>query len=103
MKQGALLALGCVSGLILAYLDALPGWDDTGVLAGGLLLASGLLAGLGYRRPWLVALAVGLWIPLRGLYMSHDARMLLVLLFPMAGAYAGLALRRAILPDQRGT
>lgn len=97
--QKILLALGLVSGLALAYVDALPNWDDTGILVGSLLLVSGLLALLGYRRPWLLALVIGLWIPLHDIYLSHDPRMLIVLLFPLIGAYAGWLLRQGM----RGT
>ena len=89
--QKILLIVGLLAGLFLAYVDALPNWDDTGILAGALLLTSGLLTLLGYRRPWLMALAVGLWIPLHDIFISHDWRMLLVLLIPQVGAYAGWA------------
>jgi len=92
--QTILLAAGLACGLFLAYVDSLPRWDDSGVLAGGLLLASGLVALLGFRRPWLLALAVGIWIPLRDIYLTHDLRMLFVLAFAFAGAYAGWGLRR---------
>lgn len=78
-----------MTGLLVAFVDSQPGWDDTGITAGTLLLSSGLLALLGYRRPWLMALAVGIWIPLRSIYVFHDVRMLLVLLFPLVGAYVG--------------
>lgn len=94
--QNLLLSLAMVSGLFCAYVDALPRWDDSGILAGCLLLVSGLLTLLGYRRPWLIALAVGLWIPLHDIYLTHDFKMLLVLLFPLVGAYAGWAVRLGI-------
>lgn len=87
--QKILLALGLLAGLFYAYVDALPNWDDTGILAGALLLTSGLLALLGYRRPWLLALAVGLWIPLHDVFVLHDLRIFIVLLIPFIGAYAG--------------
>jgi hypothetical protein len=92
--QKVLLAIAVLSGLLLTYVDASPNWDDTGIIAGGLLLSAGLLTLLGHRRPWLVALAVGVWLPLRYiLFVSHDFMMLLVLLFPFFGAYAGWAAR----------
>ncbi|MGC1375532.1 MAG: permease prefix domain 1-containing protein [Anaerolineales bacterium] len=100
--QKVLLALGLLAGLLLAYVDSLPKWDDTGILVGMLLLTSGLLALLGYRRPWLLALAVGLWIPLHDVFVLHDARIFVVLLIPFVGAYAGwavyLALRKTLHP-----
>jgi hypothetical protein len=94
--QNLLLSAALISGLFCAYVDALPRWDDTGILAGSLLLVSGLLTLLGHRRPWLIALALGLWIPLHDIYLTHDFKMLLVLLFPLAGAYAGWAVRLGI-------
>ena len=85
LMQNLLLTVAIAAGLFSAYVDSLHKWDDTGILAGGLLLASGLLTLLGHRRPWLIALAVGIWIPLHDIYLSHDLRMLLVLLFPVVG------------------
>jgi hypothetical protein len=101
--QKVFLIIAVLSGLLLTYVDASPKWDDTGIIAGGLLLSAGLLTLLGYRRPWLIALAVGVWLPLRYiLFVSHDFMMLLVLLFPFFGAYAGwaahLAARKVLHP-----
>ena len=94
--QSILLVVAILAGLFSAWVDARPTWDDTGVLAGGLLLVSGLLTLLGHRRPWLIALAVGLWIPAHDIYLSHDPRMLIVLLIPFLGAYAGWVVRLGI-------
>jgi hypothetical protein len=94
--QNILLAVAVLAGLFSAYVDSRPTWDDTGILAGGLLLISGLLTLLGHRKPWLIALAVGIWIPLHDIYLSHDLRMLLVLLFPLVGAYGGWLVRLGI-------
>src|SRR5690348_10732309 len=94
--QNILLAVAVLAGLFSAYVDSRPTWDDTGILAGGLLLVSGLLTLLGHRKPWLIALAVGIWIPLHDIYLSHDLRMLLVLLFPLVGAYGGWLVRLGI-------
>ena len=96
LMQNILLTIAVLAGLFSAYVDSLPTWDDTGILAGSLLLVSGLLTLLGHRRPWLIALAVGLWIPLHDIYLSHDFSMLLVLLFPFVGAYGGWAVRLGI-------
>ena len=96
VMQNILLAVAVLSGLFSAYVDSRPTWDDTGILAGGLLMISGLLTLLGHRKPWLIALAVGIWIPLHDIYLSHDLRMLLVLLFPLVGAYGGWLVRLGI-------
>lgn len=100
--EWVMLAPAVITGLAIAWIDSRPHWDDAGITAGLLLLGSGLL-GLGMtRRAWMIALAVGAWIPL---YLMVDAVMahavtmrtlsyLIILVFPMAGAYAGMGLRR---------
>ncbi len=95
-RRGILLAFGVAAGLLLAYIDSLPRWDDAGIIAAGLLLASGVPTLLGFRPPWLMALAVGLWIPIRGLLLSHDPTFLAILAFPFVGAFAGFFLRNAV-------
>ncbi len=96
VMQTILLAVAVSAGLFSAYVDSRPTWDDTGILAGGLLLISGLLTVLGHRKPWLIALAVGIWIPLHDIYLSHDFRLLLILLIPLVGAYGGWLVRLGI-------
>jgi len=94
--QALLLVTGAVAGILLAYVDSLPTWDDTGVLVGCLLFASSLLTPLGCPRAWLLGLVVGVWIPLHAVYLGHDMRLFLVLLFPLLGAYAGWLVRLGI-------
>ena len=103
LMQKILLALAVLTGLFIAFVDSRPTWDDTGITAGAMLLSSGLLTLLGYRRPWLIALAIGLWTPLYETYLSRNFRLpgailfpLLVLLIPTIGAYAGWAVRLGI-------
>ncbi|MFY9744863.1 MAG: permease prefix domain 1-containing protein [Acidobacteriaceae bacterium] len=91
-------------GLAIAWVDSRPHWDDSGITAGALLLSAGVLGLIGPRRPWLWALAIGMWIPLyliAGQVASHtitvgSASYLVILAFPMAGAYAGMGVRRLI-------
>jgi hypothetical protein len=96
VMQSILLAVAVLAGLFSAWVDSRPNWDDTGILVVGLLLVSGLLTLLGGSRPWLIALAVGIWIPLHAIYLSHDLRMLVVLLIPFIGAYTGWAVRLGV-------
>jgi len=94
--QNLLLGIAVLAGLFSAYVDSRPTWDDTGILVGGLLLVSGLLTLLGHRRPWLIALAVGIWIPVYEIFKSHDFMMLVILLIPLIGAYGGWLVRLGI-------
>lgn len=96
LMQNLLLGIALLAGLFSAYIDSRPTWDDTGILVGGLLLASGLLTLLGHRRPWLIALAVGIWIPMRQIYLTYDFKFLIILLIPFIGAYSGWLVRLGI-------
>ncbi len=51
----------------ITYVDSRPNWDDTGVTVAAILVSCGILGAAGPSRPWLWALAVGLWIPLLGI------------------------------------
>ena len=96
LMQNLLLGIAVLAGLFSAYVDSRPNWDDTGILVGGLLLISGLLTLLGHRLPWLIALAVGIWIPFYEIFKSHDFMMLVILLIPLIGAYGGWLVRLGI-------
>jgi hypothetical protein len=96
MMNKILLVVAVLSGMFLAYMDSSPGWDDTGISAGGLLICAALVTFLGHPRPWLIGLAVGLWIPLLYIYQSQAYSMLIVLIIPMIGAYAGWAVRLGV-------
>jgi len=101
--QKMLFALAVLMGILIAFVDSRPTWDDTGITAGMMLLSSGLFTLLGHRRPWLIALAVGLWTPLYETYLSGNFRLpgvillpLFILLLTFVGAYAGWAVRLGI-------
>jgi len=89
-----ILPIAIVCGLAIRWVDTRPSWDDTGVTAFALLATASVLALIAPRRVWLWALAVGVWIPLHAISTNGDWRMLLVMLFPLAGAYAGLGIRK---------
>jgi len=101
--QKMLFALAVLMGILIAFVDSRPTWDDTGITAGMMLLSSGLFTLLGHRCPWLIALAVGLWTPLYETYLSGNFRLpgmillpLFILLITFVGAYAGWAVRLGI-------
>jgi len=94
--QKILTGIGMLAGLFFFYVDSRPSWDDTGVLAGAILLVCGALGLCGYRRPWLLALAVGAGIPLHGILFIHNYGSILALVIALSGAYAGWAVRSGL-------
>jgi hypothetical protein len=90
----ALLPLAVCLGFLIAYVDSRPNWDDTGITAGALLVSCAVLGALAPDRPWLWALAVGVWIPLFGIASSRNFGSLLALVFALVGAYAGMGARK---------
>lgn len=92
--ERATMACALILGGLITYVDSQPGWDDTGVTAMAVLAVSGLLGLVAPRRPWLWALAVGAWIPLLGILRDGNRGTLLALAIALAGAYAGMAVRR---------
>lgn len=109
LMQKLLLGLALAAGLFIAYVDSRPTWDDTGITVGFILLSSGLLTLVGYRRPWLIALAIGAWLPVYEIYKSQDFSLPNLIFFPLfvlflafVGAYSGwmvnLGIRRMTHP-----
>jgi hypothetical protein len=92
-----LLLLGALAlGLVFALVDSSPGWDDTGVSAAAVLLTAAVFGATRPARPWLWALAVGLWIPAMGLTLHHHPAALIALVPAAIGAYAGAGARRLL-------
>ena len=93
-KEILILVAALLVGLSIAYLDSRPAWDDAGITAIA-LLATGGLTGLAIRRrPWLHALALGIWIPLWGALVKGNFGLFLILPIPFASVYVGWWLRR---------
>lgn len=89
-----LLPFAMLAGFGIAWIDARPNWDDSGIIAFTMLIVAGVFALVEPRRPWLWALAVGAWIPLHGILATNNWTMLVVLAFPFVGAYGGMGIRK---------
>jgi len=86
-------------GVAIAYIDSRPHFDDAGITAGLMVISAGLLAMIAPQRPWLWALAIGICIPAHAMVQHPGLKsltMVVLLAFPLAGAYAGMAMRRAL-------
>ncbi len=95
--QKITLAVAISLGLLIAYIDSRPTWDDAGITLGALLLGGFIIGLMIQRHPWLYALAFGIWIPLWNLIQTHCFNLLPVLLFPFVSVYSGWALRKLYL------
>ncbi len=94
--MAGLLVLAVLAGLAITWLDSRPGWDDTGVTAGLILLTSGGFAAIRPARPWLWAVAVGGWTPLLGIASSGNYGSVLALAVSFLGAYSGALVVKTI-------
>ena len=100
--RGAVTLVACAgalgAGLAIAWMDTRPTWDDTGITAAALLVASGLAAALGARW-WLAALLVA--GPLVVAESSGlGAGLALPALIAVPGAVVGALARRSEPPSQ---
>lgn len=87
-----------VAGLLIAWVDSGPRWDDTGITAGAIFLTAALFGILRPSRAPLWALAIGAWIPCFGIVLHRNLGSLLALAVAFLGAYAGAWTRRALAP-----
>ena len=88
--------LAVVCGLLIAWVDSRPSWDDTGVTVGAVFLAAAFFAALLPRHPWLWGLAIGAWIPVFGIFQNHSYGSLVALAVALLGAYVGAFARKAL-------
>jgi hypothetical protein len=82
------------AGVLVAWVDARPNWDDTGVLAFMILCASAGAVWIG-APAWLAALAVAGPVVAPPL-LRGEWLMLLPLGIALVGAFAALLVRRAV-------
>jgi hypothetical protein len=86
--------LALCAGLAIAWVDTRPGWDDTGITALSLLIAAAVASFV--RIPaWLAAVLVA--CPVVVAEISGGMAVLVAILFALAGALAGVFVRRLTL------
>ena len=91
-----IIAPAVLAGMALASYDLRT--DDTGIEVGLLLIASATLAAFAPRRWWIVALCVGLPIPITEIVVSHAALVpggIAALAIAIVGALIGFGSSRA--------
>ncbi|HUR82043.1 MAG TPA: hypothetical protein VM733_14860 [Thermoanaerobaculia bacterium] len=93
-RTSLLIAIAAAAGSVIGYVDSRPGWDDTGITAGTLLLTACVLATLRPRAAALIGLAAGLPVVLFNVIVHGGFGSLLAIAFSMAGAAVGYGLNR---------
>ena len=83
------LILAIVLGLTIGWIDTRPHWNDTGVTVFLVLLSAIFCGYLSSQKPWLIALAVSIWVPLLDIIIAHNYGALLALAPGFVGAYIG--------------
>jgi len=83
------LLLSILSGVSIAYIDSQPDWDDTGITVLLILVGSALFGYLANKKPWIIGLAISIWIPVWAIVSTHNYGGFLALVPGFAGAYAG--------------
>lgn len=86
----------CILGIAIAWIDLQPSWDDSGFSAFMVLSVSMISGYIAKQKPWLIALAVGAWIPLYGISFAQNFGSLLALLPGFIGAYTGWWIERIL-------
>lgn len=96
--QAFLVVAAIAIGVLIAWIDSRPAWDDTGITAMMVLGSAGVFSFAQPMRPWLWALSVGIWIPVQGIIAQGNVESILALVIAFVGAYAGMTIRRWVSP-----
>ena len=90
------LAVGCLIG----YVDSRPTWDDTGITAGSIFLASLLIAAWRPRSAWLSGLLIG--VPVFAFNMiAHGALASgIAIVIALVGSAIGMLIAKAMGTDR---
>ena len=86
--------IAIVLGIVIAWIDSSPNWDDTGISVFMVLVAGFLCGYLAGQKPWLIALLVSIWIPLLSIITTPNYGAFLALIPGVLGAYAGHLVRK---------
>lgn len=98
MRSGAALLTILVAlavGVAIGYVDSQPGWDDTGITAGSVLLSAAILAAVRPRVAWAVGLAVGTPVLLFNVALRDSPGSAVAIGIGLVGAGVGYLIGRA--------
>jgi hypothetical protein len=95
------VAAALLIGAGIGHVDSRPTWDDTGITAGTVFVASAVLSFFRPRFALAIALAVGGWIPLIEIIRGGGYGSLLALAIALVGALCGAGARNLWLSGGR--
>jgi nicotinamide riboside transporter PnuC len=81
-------------GLLTAWMDSRPNWDDTGITVAFILGTTMILGFSMPRFAWLWAILDGIWIPINNLIFHQQYTTLIVLMIAFMGSYSGVFIRK---------
>lgn len=87
-------------GIAIAWIDSRPNWDDTGVSVFLVLVAASLCGFLASQKPWLIALAVSLWIPLFSMLSTQNFGAFLAFVPGFIGAFGGWFIKKILANEK---
>jgi len=94
MKNTLVFIAAILLGILIAYIDTRPHWNDDGISVLMILLASTVCGYFSHKRPWLIAILVGIWVPLFNIIIAKNFGSLIAIVPAFIGAYAGYYLSR---------
>ena len=103
MKPLFLIAIiiGISLGIFIAYIDTRPHWDDTGITVLMILVSAFICGFLSPQRTWLIALAIGVWIPLFNIISAGNYGSLVALIPSFIGAFFGYFAKKVFIPPTK--
>ena len=90
------LALGCAIG----FVDSRPTWDDTGITAGSIFLASLVVSAARPRSAWLTGLLIGVPVFAFNVALHGGFASAIAVVIALTGAGIGYLIGRAASPAQ---
>jgi hypothetical protein len=94
----ALLSL--VVGCLIGYVDSRPTWDDTGITAGSIFLASLLIAAWRPRSAWLTALLIGVPVFAFNVIAHGNLASSIAIVIALVGSAVGIVIAKAMGTDR---
>jgi len=89
LRVAALVLTAGLIGWGIGYMDTRPGWDDTGVTAGALLVFGAVVGAAMPRWAWLSGLALGLPVFMMNVALHSNYGSALAIVIALVGAALG--------------